>query len=128
MKANRVTAISRAVEYSPNCERNDALIFGEVCNGLQKKGFQTEIVCEADIDFIEKTNTKLYISMARGRRVLDILKKKENSGALVINSAKSLIKYNRIEITKKMIECGVPIPQSEITETGSTPGISHPFG
>ena len=53
MKANRVTAISRAVEYSPNCERNDALIFGEVCNGLQKKGFQTEIVCEADIDFIE---------------------------------------------------------------------------
>ena len=65
--------------------------------------------------------------MARGRRVLDILKKKENSGALVINSAKSLIKYNRIEITKKMLECGVPIPQSEITETGSTPGISHPF-
>ena len=127
MKHREVTAISRAVEFSPNCEKNDARIFGEVCNRLQKEGFLVRSVCETYIENIASSNATLYISMARGKKALDILERKEESGALVVNSAKSLTLYNRIEITKRFAECGVPIPQSEIFETGATPRIGFPF-
>ena len=127
MKSREVTAISRAVEFSPNCEKNDAMIFGEVCNRLQKEGFQVRRVCETDIKSIASSNATLYISMARGKKALDILGRKEKSGALVVNSAKSLMLYDRIEITKKFVECGVPVPESEIVETGAKPCIGYPF-
>ncbi len=127
MKSRKVTAISRAVEFSPNCEKNDAMIFDEVCNRLQKKGFQVRAVCETDIESVASSNATLYISMARGKKALAILERKEESGALVVNSAKSLALYNRIEITKKFAECGVPIPESEIVETGCKPCIDYPF-
>ncbi len=127
MKSREVTVISRAVEFSPNCEKNDAMIFGEVCNRLQKEGFQVRALCETDTESIASSNATLYISMARGKKALDILGRKEEGGALVVNSAKSLTLYNRIEITKKFAECGVPIPQSEIIETGTKPLIGYPF-
>ena len=127
MKNREVTAISRAVEFSPNCEKNDAMIFGEVCNRLREKGFQVRAVCESDTENIASSNATLYISMARGNKALDVLGRKEKSGALVVNSAKSLALYNRIEITKKFAECGVPVPESEILETGAKPRIGYPF-
>ena len=127
MKSREVTAISRAVEFSPNCEKNDAMIFGEVCNRLQKKGFQVRAFCETDIESVASSNATFYISMARGKKVLGVLERKEESGALVVNSAKSLALYNRIEITKKFAQCGVPIPESEILGTGAKPRIGYPF-
>ena len=127
MKSREVTAISRAVEFSPNCEKNDAMIFGEVCNRLRKEGFQVRTLCETDTESIASSNATLYISMARGEKALGVLERKEEGGALVVNSAKSLALYDRIEITKKFAECGVPIPESEIVETGTTPQICFPF-
>ncbi len=114
MKKPVVAAISRAKEFSPNCEKNDSLIFGEVCGLLKNKGFEVKIFCETDVCGIEATTADLYLSMARGRQAITVLKEKEARGSVVINSAKSLDFYNRIEIVKAMRDNKISMPQSEI--------------
>ncbi len=114
MKKPVVAAISRAKEFSPNCEKNDSLIFEEVCGRLKNKGFEVKIFCETDICGIEAATADLYLSMARGRQTITVLQEKEARGSIVINSAKSLEIYNRIEIVKAMRDNKIPMPQSEI--------------
>ncbi len=127
MKKPVVAAISRAKEFSPNCEKNDSLIFEEVCGRLKNKGFEVKIFCETDICGIEAATVDLYLSMARGRQTITILQEKEARGSIVINSAKSLEFYNRIEIVKAMRDNKIPMPQSEILMSDIVSTISYPF-
>ncbi len=117
MKKPTVAAISRATEFSPNCEKNDFLILQEVCGLLENKGFEVKIISETDVYGLEATTADLFLSMARSHQALTVLKQKEAQGTIVVNSAKSLEFYNRIEIVKAMQDNKIPMPQSEILKS-----------
>lgn len=127
MMMRKVMAVGRAVEYSPNCEVYDAMILAAVCTRLHAYGYEVDVVNESEPQKVENSSCSLYISMARGKRMLDILSAKEEKGALVLNPAKSLLHNNRRNITLALIKCGAPVPQSEILEAGGIPSIKYPM-
>ena len=122
-----VTAVSRSPVFSPNCEKNDELIMAEVCSKLKSYGVEVKDIPETAVDEIEKSKADLYLNMARGKEALTVLCAKETLGVRIVNSAKSVMKYNRMEIVRTMMGHGVPMPQSEITKTGTKPAIPFPY-
>lgn len=127
MKLVEITAVSRAEVYSPHCESNDAMIFKAACVAVERKGFDVKIVSEENTKAIENSSSNIYMNMARGKSALECLERKERCGAKVVNSAASILCYNRAELTRKLISERAPMPESEVFGTQISPKMDYPF-
>lgn len=82
---NKILLIRRAAIFSPNSVDKDRAILDAVGIRLRDKGMEVTTVTEDNLTDDMQADT--YLSMARSRRALDILRHHENDGLTVINSA-----------------------------------------
>ena len=126
--SKRVLGISRSPRFSPNSTQRDEAIFSGVVTELKKSELAVDRLCEDD--FVSAEGYDIVFSMARDVRVLNRLKVAEEQGLQVINSAKSLLRDTRVELTASFEREGIPVPYSPfvITAEGRMEGPSVLYG
>lgn len=112
----RIVGVSRGSEYSPNHVDNDAAIFCLTARELEKHGCDIRVFSEKD--FVSMGVEADYIfDMARDKATISLLKSMEDKGAIVVNSAYGIENCSRRPMTEKLIENGIPHPESYIIST-----------
>lgn len=112
----RIVGVSRGSEYSPNHVDNDAAIFSLTARELEKHGCDVRVFNEKD--FVSMGVEADYIfDMARDKATISLLKSMEDKGAIVVNSAYGIENCSRRPMTEKLIENGIPHPESYIIST-----------
>ena len=119
MKRIQITAVSRGEKFSPNHISNDAAIFKKVVNELEQKNCIVNTYTE-EIFVRDNISDLIIFNMARDGRTLERLKELEDSGALVINSAYGIGNCIRKPMTEKLLENGIPHPESIFINTRQT--------
>ena len=96
----------------------DQKILDLTAQELRKKGF--EVLLREPNDFSEQEDPDLIFTMARGRKVSEILIEKERQGVFVINSPGAIrFSFNRKLTYQKMIEAGVNLPRTKAVKVGN---------
>lgn len=114
-------SIYRAERYSPNSVERDKAIMDAVCEKLstrytiykiREEDIETEgmplMLRLADAHQPHSSAPLLVLSMARSRKVLDILTQMEAEGARVINRAQAVLNATRTVIDRMMRENDIP--------------------
>lgn len=114
-------SIYRAERYSPNSVERDKAIMDAVCEKLstryniyktREEDIETEgmplMLRLADANQPHSGAPLLVLSMARSRKMLDILTQMEAEGARVINRAQAVLNATRIVIDRMMRENDIP--------------------
>lgn len=114
-------SIYRAERYSPNSVERDKAIMDAVCEKLstryniyktREEDIETEgmplMLRLADAHQPHSGAPLLVLSMARSRKVLDILTQMEAEGARVINRAQAVLNATRTVIDRMMRENDIP--------------------
>lgn len=114
-------SIYRAERYSPNSVERDKAIMDAVCEKLstryniyktREEDIETEgmplMLRLADAHLPHSGAPLLVLSMARSRKVLDILTQMEAEGARVINRAQAVLNATRTVIGRMMRENDIP--------------------
>ena len=104
----KLLAIRRDAIFSPNSIEKDRIILQQVMDGL---GTSVRMIDETLFSAAEDAD--VYVSMARHKRTLELLKAKEDNGALVINSAYGVERCERSLLDVALREQGIPVPNSE---------------
>lgn len=103
--------------FSPNHIGNDSTIFNLTAQHLASKGYKVNDYTEGNLsDAIEE---KLIFSMGRGLKVIKILQKLEDNGAVVVNSGYGVESCYRSNMTNLMRDAGVLMPSSMIVDTAT---------
>lgn len=114
-------SIYRAERYSPNSVERDKAIMDAVCEKLstrytiykiREEDIETEgmplMLRLTDAHLPHSGTPLLVLSMARSRKVLDILTQMEAEGARVINRAQAVLNATRTVIDRMMRENDIP--------------------
>lgn len=120
----KIVGVSRGNEYSPNHVGNDAAIFRKVVEELEKKNCEVEVWGEKE--FVSKqVKAQFIFDMARDRETISYLKKLEDEGSVVINSAYGITNCIRKAMTEILVSNQVSHPRSFIIPTDGefTPDI-----
>lgn len=124
-----IVGISRGNEFSPNHVGNDAAIFNKVVESLQ--GLECEVLSYTEKEFVsEQISADVVFNMARDKDTILRLKKLEDNGTLVINSAYGIENCVRKPMTELLIKEGIPHPKSQIVEVDDlefTETCDYPF-
>lgn len=112
----KIAGILRAGVYSPNHIGNDAAILNLTAEQLRKRGCEVKIYSEEQL-IAGQVNEDIIVSMCRDQRSLPILQRKEDEGALVINSAYGVENCIRERLTRILIGNNIPYPESLIVNT-----------
>ena len=112
----KIAGIMRAGAYSPNHIGNDAAILNLTAEQLRKRGCEVKIYREEQLIAGQGTED-VIISMCRHHRSFPILQKKEDEGALVINSGYGIENCTRERLTRILIGSNIPTPDSLIVNT-----------
>ena len=112
----KIAGIMRAGAYSPNHIGNDAAILNLTAEQLRKRGCEVKIYSEEQL-IAGQVTEDVIISMCRHHRSLPILQKKEDEGALVINSGYGIENCTRERLTRILIGSNIPTPDSLIVNT-----------
>lgn len=99
-----IAGIARAEQFSPNSTDRDRKILEAVMSRLHGAVIEEADACripaEADV----------YVSMARLPQTLNLLKRKEEAGTVVINSAYGVEMCRRSRLERLMRSEGIPAP------------------
>lgn len=115
MHLHKILAISRAERFSPNSVDKDAAILGSVCDELERRGYSVARVSETE-QWSPSDDIAAYISMGRLGRTVDMLRRCEESGAVVVNGAGGVaVCCNRRQVTEAMVSASVPVAPAEGT-------------
>lgn len=106
----------RAGVYSPNHIGNDAAILNLTAEQLRKRGCEVKIYSEEQL-IAGQVKEDIIISMCRDHRSFPILQKKEDEGALVINSGYGVENCIRERLTRILIGNNIPYPESLMVNT-----------
>jgi glutathione synthase/RimK-type ligase-like ATP-grasp enzyme len=108
--------IRRKTEFSPNHVVNDLLIINQTGAALEALGGKVTMYDEGMLttDSIEE---QFIFSMVQGPIGSNTLLKIEERGALVINSARSVINCYRTNMVELLPKAGIPFPKSIIVPT-----------
>lgn len=112
----RVIGVSRGNEYSPNHVDNDAAILRLAAEALERMGCEVTIYPEKEF-VAQNIEGDFIFDMARDRATIERLKKLEDGGALVVNSAYGIDNCVRQQMTELLVENEVPHPRSFIIST-----------
>ena len=120
----RVVGVSRGNEYSPNHVDNDAAILRLAAEALERMGCEVTIYPEKEF-VAQNIEGEFIFDMARDRATIERLKKLEDGGALVVNSAYGIDNCVRQQMTELLVANEVPHPRSFIISTDEkfTPSV-----
>lgn len=107
----RVIGVSRGNEYSPNHVDNDAAILRLAAEALERMGCEVTIYPEKEF-VAQNIEGEFIFDMARDRATIERLKKLEDGGALVVNSAYGIDNCVRQQMTELLVANEVPHPRS----------------
>lgn len=107
----QVVAIYRAEVFSPNSVDKDRAIMDAVTARLSDRGYAVKSVSEDNLT--PDTQADIFLTMGRRQRTLDLLKAKEASGAVVINTAESVKACSRSTVDRLMRLNGIPAAPTE---------------
>lgn len=116
MSEIKIAAIMRAGAYSPNHIGNDAAILNAVTENLRKRGCEVTIYSEEQL-IAGAVKEQIIVNMCRERRSIDLLKKMEDNGCLVINSGHGIENCTRERMTRLLLGHGIPYPESLMVDT-----------
>lgn len=120
MSSTHIIGIERGTEFSPNHIGNDKKIIDLAVTAL--KGLSYDVTTYTEKEFLDKNIKGDFIfSMARDKQTIAQLKKLEEDGALVINSAHGIGNCIRRKMTELLLENHIPHPQSVIFDMDSIP-------
>ncbi len=108
----KVIAIYRDERFSPNSVGKDAAILQAVCGLLQSD----DILYIKESELSADVHADIYVSMGRLPQTLVILKAKQESGALVINSAYGIENCERGRLDAIMRNYSIPVPPVDGTD------------
>ncbi|MDE6101335.1 MAG: hypothetical protein K2L46_04010 [Paramuribaculum sp.] len=111
-----IAGIMRAGAFSPNHIGNDAAIFNLVADQLRKRGCAVTTLSEEQL-IAGQVKERIIVNMCREQRSIERLQQLEDSGALVINSGYGIENCTRERMTRILVGCGVPYPESIIVNT-----------
>lgn len=117
MNQVKVTAVLRSPSYSPNHIGTDAQIMMAVCTRLRKRGFRPAIISEHDLQQGAAQESDVVLNMCRDPRSIDILRRLEDEGALVINSAYGIGNCTRGVMSPMLTKANVGYVDSEVVVT-----------
>lgn len=109
--------IRRGNRFSPNHIGNDSAIFNLTAQHLISKGYKVNDYAEDELS--ESIDEKLIFSMGRGLNTIKILQKLEDNGAVAINSGYGVESCYRSNMTNRMRDAGILIPESLIVDTAT---------
>ncbi|MDE5685838.1 MAG: hypothetical protein K2I26_04690 [Paramuribaculum sp.] len=111
-----IAGIMRAGAFSPNHIGNDAAIFNLVADQLRKRGCSVTTLSEEQL-IAGQVKERIIINMCREQRSIEKLQQLEDAGALVINSGYGIENCTRERMTRILVGCGIPYPESIIVNT-----------
>ena len=111
-----IAGIMRAGAFSPNHIGNDAAIFNLVSDQLRKRGCAVTTYSEEQI-IAGQVKEQIIVNMCREQRSIAKLQELEDAGHLVINSGYGIENCTRERMTRILVGCGVPYPESLIVNT-----------
>lgn len=121
-----IIGVSRGCKYSPNHVDNDAAIFNIVTQALIQSDCKVSTYTEQEFVTKEITGSIIF-DMARDKSTLDRLKRLEDEGALVINSAYGIDSCVHKTMTELLIQNKIPHPKSIFLSSDKTyPGTFFP--
>ena len=106
----------RAGAFSPNHIGNDAAIFNLVSDQLRKRGCAVTTYSEEQL-IAGQVKEQIIVNMWREQRSIAKLQELEDAGHLVINSGYGIENCTRERMTRILVGCGVPYPESLIVNT-----------
>ena len=116
MSTVKIAGVLRAGAYSPNHIGNDTAIFNIVADELRKRGCEVNTYTEEQ--FISGAATEdIIVNMCREQRSIALLQKREDEGALVINSGYGIENCTRERMTRILLGSGIPYPESLMVNT-----------
>lgn len=93
----------------------DQRILDLTAEELKRRGF--EVLTKKPEDFSEKENADLIFTMARGRKINELLMEKEKEGVFIINFPRAILfSLNRKLTYKKMKELGANVPETRVVK------------
>lgn len=112
----KIAGVMRAGAYSPNHIGNDAAIFNATADELRKRGCEVNIYSEEQFRTAEIPE-RIVVNMCREQQSIAKLQKMEDDGALVINSGYGIENCTRERMTRILLGCGIPYPESLMVDT-----------
>lgn len=118
-KSVSIVGITRKSKFSPNHIGNDSAIFNEVIERLTLKGALVEVFNEDE--FMERGAVEQMniLTMGRTKSLVKRLQTLEKEGKQVINSAYGIENCFRKNMTLKLLDGGIPYPQSIVVSTSA---------
>ena len=101
----RVLKVYRAERFSPNSVDKDRAIIDATGLLLSERGFTVTGINENDLD--KSSEADIYLTMSRSSKALEILKKKEAEGRLIINSPDGIKACKRSTTDRLMRDNGI---------------------
>ena len=111
-----IAGIMRAGAFSPNHIGNDAAIFNLVSDQLRKRGCAVTTYSEEQL-IAGQVKEQIIVNMCREQRSIAKLQELDDAGHLVINSGYGIENCTRERMTRILVGCGVPYPESLIVNT-----------
>lgn len=112
----KIAGVLRAGAFSPNHISNDAAIINLVADQLRKRGCEVRTYSEEQLAS-GMVSEPVVINMCREQRSYRRLQEMEDSGALVINSGYGIENCTRERMSRILMGCGVPCPETIIVNT-----------
>ena len=112
-----ILGVSRGKRFSPNMGEKDKAIMTAVAEVLCTHGDTVELIEEERFEEMSISDLSGYdavFSMLRGEKARQKLKYLENNGVVTMNCSDAVENAERVNITKIMIDCGVPLPETVI--------------
>jgi glutathione synthase/RimK-type ligase-like ATP-grasp enzyme len=112
----RLAGIRRKTEFSPNHVVNDSLIIQATGDALAGRGAEIVYYDEGTVT-ADTLRERVVFSMAQGPAGSATLAKVEDSGALIVNSPRSVMNCYRTNMVTLLPGAGIPFPASVIVST-----------
>ncbi|NBB21442.1 hypothetical protein GVN20_18900 [Runella sp. CRIBMP] len=120
MDTFELLGVHRNKKFSPNHIGNDDAIFSLTAQALQRMGCTVSICCEDEFLQKQTIEQRFIFTMARQKEVVKKLQELELAGKVVVNSGFGIEKCFRTNMTKGLVENGIPYPKSFIVPTSYT--------
>lgn len=111
-----IAGIMRAGAFSPNHIGNDAAIFNLVADQLRKRGCAFTTYSEEQL-IAGQVKEHIVVNMCREQRSIAKLQELEDAEDLIVNSGYGIENCTRERMTRILVGCGIPYPESLIVNT-----------
>lgn len=105
----RALLVRRAPQFSPNSVEKDRMILEAVGRRLQAAGILAEYADEESLTRIPEAD--LILTMGRLPHTIQLLRQAEEAGVRVVNSARALSVFSRLNVESIMRRHGIPAAQ-----------------